>query len=511
MPQQEISIIRSLLDPAIKLDDMVIYDTDTSTSTASKENGQEGLVKDQQQHKDIGTNYPFIEINNYVFNINEIEKFEINYENFLPTVKLTAGVKSKNFSSASMPKDGDLMGVFIRAKNDTFKPIRNDYRITSVRSSGADSDGRNGIFNITGELFIPHMYDEVVKSHQGTSYEVLKELAKELNLGFASNDTATNDKQTWINPRGDYYNYILDIADHAWKDEKSFFTVFIDIYYHLNFINVNNQFSEDKNLDLQILTNLRLTDSVGGKTAEDRLKEGEGQIPKVLTNYQELSGTPAFVHHYNIKNNSNTISEVHGYKKYTQFFEQNSEKYWSIFTDPLTTEGAAGNKIILKGRTVKPGAPKEEYWKTQVKHEWGGIQYTAPEGNAHEKYNFAKTWNERNMAELQKMTMAVELERGNFNIYRGERIPLFLMIASDMQYQIIMAPPEQQQVTPSMPQPILDKFSSGYYMVSGMTFSYSPSSSTSTNNATSTPEQPRQDPGFTHKLTLTRREWPTPI
>lgn len=513
MPQQEKSIIRSLLDPTIQIDSMELYDLDTGTSPQSAELGHKDVIKDQQQHKDIGTNYPFIEINNYVFNINEIEKFEISYEGFIPTVRLTAGIKGKTFPSAAMPKDGDLMSVFIRAKDNAFKPIRNDYRITNVRSSGADNEGRMGIYNISGELFIPHLYDEVVKYHEGTSYEVLLDIAKELGMGFASNDTATNDKQIWINPRGDYYNYILDIADHAWKDEQSFFKVFIDVYYHLNFVNVNNQFSEDDEVDLQLLTNLMATDSVGGKTGEDQLKEGsKGQIPKLLSNYPELIGTPAYVWHYNIENKSNSISELYGYKKYTQFFEQNSETYWSIFTDPLTTKEAEKNKIILKGRTTKPGAPKEEFWKTQIKHEWQGIQYTAPEGNCHEKYAYAKTWNERNMAELEKMILTVELERGNFNIYRGERLPVFFIVSSDNQYQNIMAQPEQQQVTTYQPQPILDKFNSGYYMVDGMSFIYEPANkNTSANIGASGENPPKLAPGFTHEIKLTRREWPTPI
>ena len=510
MPQQEISIIRSLLDPAIQLDTLEVNDLDTGTSPASTQTGTQDQIKDQQVHKDIGTNYPFIEINNYVFNTTEIETFEINYNGFIPTVRLVAGIKGKTFPSAAMPKDGDLMGVFIRAKNDVFKPIRNDYRITGVRSAGADSDGRGGVYTITGELFIPHLYDEVIVSYSGTSYEVLKQIAQELKLGFASNDTATNDSQTWINPGGDYYNYILDLADHAWKDEKSFFDVFIDVYYHLNFVNVNNQFSEGTEVDMALLTNLQLTDSVGGEIAAKRMEDGAGTIAKVLSNHQDVKGTAAFVYHYNVKNNSNSISETYGYKTYTRFFEQNSEKYWSLFTDPLNTQGAAANKIILKGRTTKPGAPKEEFWKTQNRYIWGGIQYTIPEGNAHEKYSFAQTWNERNLAELQKMVLHIELERGNFNIYRGERIPIVLIIASDNQYQNVMSTPETDNKSAAFPQPIVDKFYSGYYMVSGMTFTYK-AAGVSSFEDTEGNETPPSAPGFMHTMTLTRREWPTPV
>lgn len=508
--QKESSIIRSLLDPVIQLDELALYDLDTGTSTASESTKTKGQIKDTQTSKDLGTNYPFIEINNYVFNINEIESFEIDYSGFLPIINLSVGVVGKVFGSEAMPKDGDRMAVFIRAKDDTFKPIRNDYRITSVRASGANHEGMNAMYYLTGELFIPHLYDEVVKSYKGTSYEVLMQVAKDLGLGFSSNDTETQDSQVWINPRGDYYNFIRDVAEHSWKDQESFFNVFIDIYYHLNFVNVNNQFSEDTAVDLQLLINLKMTDSVGGQTNADRLKDGRGTVPKVLTNYVELKGSPAYIHHFNIENASNFISDKYGYKTYSQFFDQASEEYWSIWVEPLNTKGAGENKIILKGRTTKPGSKKETFWKTQNRHKWEGILYAAPEGNSHDRYNYAKIWNERNLSELNKMKLRVELDRGNFNIYRGERLPILLLSTSDLQYQNIAAPPEQGQNTPAHPQPILDKFNSGYYMVDGMLFTYSPQGKTNSGDFPE-PVTGRMPPGFTHTVILTRREWPTPI
>jgi hypothetical protein len=510
MPQQEKSIIRSLLDPTVVLDTMEINDLDTGTSPAAKEIGQEGQDKSRKISKKIGSDYPFIEINNYVFSIDTIEKFEIDYTGFIPTVRLSAFIKSKTFTSEAIPKDGDRMAVFVRAKNDAFKPIRNDYRITSVRQKGGDREGNNSFFDIEGELWIPYLYDPISKAYNGTSYEVLKEVAREIGLGFASNDSETADAQAWINPFGTYYDLIQDIARHAWKDDDSFFTVFIDVYYHLNFINVNNQFSEDTNLDLQLLVNMTYDDSDGGTTVAQQLEEGTGQVPKVLTNHIELKGSPAFVHRYNIENNSNFINQELGYKLYTGFFEQNSEQYWSIYTEPKTTPGAAENKMTLKGRITKPGAPPEEFYKTQVKFEWGGIQYSAPEGNAHEKYAYAEGWNKRNNAELEKMVLNVALERGNFNIYRGERLPVFLMVTGDNQYQNIASPPEQENKSSAFPQPIMDKFYSGYYMVSGMTLSYAPQGETNSTPIDSEQGQV-QPPGFTHMVYLTRREWPSPV
>jgi len=514
MPQQEKSIIRSLLDPTIPLDTLDLFDLDKGTSLQAQDMGQKDQVKDQQISKDIGTNYPYVEINNYVFGINQIVFLEIGYTGFIPTLLMKVGIDNKTFGSASFPKDGDLINVFIRAKNNAFKPIRNDYRITSIFSSGGDSEGSSAYYTIEGELSVPGLYDEVITAYSGTSYNALKEIARTLKLGFASNETATEDSQVWISPRSDYYNHILDITDHAWKDETSFFDVFIDVYYNLNFINVNNQFSEDDSVDLQLLTNLQNTDSRGGDKSGQQVEEQTLQMPKVLSNFEDIWGTPAYVHNFDVQNSSNSISSEFGYKTYRQFFEQNSEQYWSIYVDPLTTDGAEENKIILKGRTTKPGSKPEEYWKTQNRYVWEGIQYTAPEGNCHENYTYAFGWNERNLAELNKITMNVKLERGNFNIYRGERLPLLLLITTDIQMQNIMSQPEQKARTGAFPEPILDKFNSGYYMVSGMVFKYSPQGQTNSTDYGRLNEEENEKPpapGFTHIVYLTRREWPTPV
>lgn len=507
MPQAEKSIIRSLCDPTISLDTQVFFDTDTGT--AKDFAGPPDQVKDQQTSKDIGTNFPMVEINNYLFAQEQILNFEINSTGFMPTLLFRAKVNNKNFSSASMPKDGDLVSIFIRAKNNAFKPIRNDYRITQISSQGGDAEGNGGIYTIDGELSVPGILDEVITGINGTSYTALQSLAKELGLGFASNDTATEDSQLWVSPRSTYMDFIQDIAEHAWKDEKSFFIVFIDCYYHLNFINVNNQFSEDNTLDLQLITNLKTSDTTGGEKATQQVETETGTTPKILTNSQEFYGTAAYIHKFDVANNSSAVSEAFGYNTYRQFFEQGSEKYWSIWVDPLTTEGAAETKIILKGRISKPGTPNETGWKTQNRYVWEGIQYTAPEGNCHEYYTYALGWNERNLVELEKMVMEVQLERGNFNLYRAERIPIFILIVNDLQAQNVIAPVEQEE-TPNRvyASPILDKFNSGYYMISGMTISYSRASST---NSGYMDQSEQKTPGFTHKVFLTRREWPTPV
>ena len=80
----------------------------------------------------VGGSYPYITINGYgPFSVREIEYFEIECEDFLPTINLYIRPGTGVFLTKHFPKDGDLISVYIRSMTNEFKPIRNDYYIRS--------------------------------------------------------------------------------------------------------------------------------------------------------------------------------------------------------------------------------------------------------------------------------------------------------------------------------------------------------------------------------------------
>jgi len=501
MAQSESTIIRSLIAPTIQLDDLVAEDLFEGTNEEMA--AQQGNKSGRQYQKDLGTGHPFININNYVFKNEEIVEFTLDAMNYIPKVRVKVNLTNTGaFKSQSFPKDGDIMSVFIRAKNDAFKPIRNDYVITSVDAGKGASEGRGSTITMEGELFVPRIHDEVIKSYNDTSYNTLQKVCKELGLGFASNETSTSDKQNWICAGDTMYDFIQHVALHSYKDEKSFYKVFIDVYYHLNFINVNNQVAGEGKLAAALLDTSQMKDF----SSDDNFEKGsQTEVKKLLTDLDSLNGTNMFIRQYTVQNNSSEISKKWGYKSFAQFFDQKSVKTWEIFVDPIVSEGSAESKILLKGRPYpkKPdGKSAEDYWKTQNRKYWMGVQYK----DVHDKFIYAKLWNERNNEELNKMYIECDVERWNPNIYRGEKVPVILHTQGDLFKRKADQTPSETQIPGDETPPVADQLYSGYYMVDGIKIYY-------TMNAESTNyEDPPQEPATTmyEVFRLTRREWPVP-
>lgn len=504
MPQEEVSIIRTDPDikPTIQLDDIIV--DDLFEGSAPEIGGTLGGGKSgRQYHKDLGTGYPFVTINNYVFRVDEIFEFRLDATDFIPSIYLKVALTNSGiFKSQSFPKDGDILSIFIRAKNDAFKPIRNDYVLTRVNAGKGLAEGLGSVIEFYGELFIPRFKDEVIKSYSGTSIEVLKKVCRDLGLGFATNETSTNDSMNWICPGDSLENFIQQVTERSWKNDKSFFKVFIDVYYHLNFINVNNQLAGSGTLEAALVDTSILKDF---NSDDDFEKGSQTQTKKLLSDMDSLSGTNMFIRQYEVKNNSSGISAQYGYKSFAQFFDQKSLKNWDIFVDPLVSTGAAEDKILLKGRSypkAADGKSLETYWKTQNKRYWLGVQMK----DVHDKYVYAELWNKRNNEELRKMYVEADVERWNPNIYRGEKIPLILITQSDTMKRKADATPDESRIPGGEYPAVADQLYSGWYMVDGLEIVYEIGVEPNNNRE----DEDSAKTNLYEVFRLTRREWPVP-
>lgn len=505
MANEEKCIIRSIITPTIRLDR--ISDEDFATGTSPQ--GQPGPKTSQSHTAALGVAYPIVVIGSYRPGPEELVMCNLSYEDFMPRIYLEIAPQFGRSKSVSLPKDGDLVSIFIRGKNNAFKPIRNDFIITSVYSTAGTNEGMGGTMHISGELFIPRIKDERVKAIKGTSILTLQEICRELGLGFATNESETSDEQTWICTGDSYENFIQHITTHSWKNDRSFYTCYIDAYYHLNFINVNNQVEGDGKLETAIIDQGSIGDVFSSDFVAQTESATQQTFPKMLSDIEAFSGSNMYVFQFAPMNNSSQISAKWGYKSFAQFFDQASEKMWEIFVDPITSEGAEDNKVLLKGRPLQKDSAgqQETYWKTQNKRYWLGIQYK----DVHDKYLYAELWNNRNNAELQKLYIEASIFQWNPNIYRGEKIPLLMHISADLinRQENVRGPEESRdQNTPGA---VTNNFYSGYYMVHSFQINYSlfnnpgpvvsvmPSAADTANS-----------PTIKQIFTLTRREWPVP-
>ena len=471
--------IKSKFEPRIKLDEIKFYDTDYGTGTLP-----EAGIKALEQR---GVEFPHITINECSFNQSEVQKMIIDCTNHIPRISLKLLLTtSSKFLTESFPKDGDLISVFIRGKDDLFKPIRNDYLITSVISNASaltESDGRGLSISMEGELNIPGLYNQVLFAKKGNSYQIMEHIAKELELGFATNIDATDDEMTWICSYETYLEFMKHVSGAAWKDKLSFFTFFIDVYYHLNFINVNSLI----NYNAEMLIALAETSIIS--SAETPIKTPMGLAEKCFSNGPMYKASNFYIRNYKPINNSSNISKNYGYALNILFYDFENKSNWQLQATNITTSGAEKDKLLLRGR------PGEDFYNEQQNYNYVGMLH-----NVHENFYLARAHNLMNNLEMDKLNVQIDTNRVNLNVYRYENMPCVFFITSD--YDRINKAYEnadmqvQELETPAM---AIDKFYTGHYLVKGMTISYTQANANKVSDST-----------LVETFILSRREWPSP-
>jgi hypothetical protein len=509
--------ILTIFESTIQLDELAIISDETADSKKHK-------IEDV-----AGTEFPLIKINDYLFNRKEITSMSIDVTNFLPKITLTVNLIDQVFLVREMPKDGDIISLAIRSKSDILKIIRNDYVITGVHVAVTSTDVKAPtIITFYGELFVPGLKSQANDfSFLGTSFEALQDFAKRYGLGFATNEENTDDKQVWLKANVAADIYANDIVNRAWKDPTSFYTCWIDLYYNLNFINVNKQLlsTEDEIDPAALINNIDKAWTFGEKN------KPEETIPmlKLFSNYAKFKNTSFYISAWQPINRASEITFYVGTSMICELFEHNkniyenpktneNKNYWAVKEEPIYDEAKTLAYILLRGRAsgkvptdIAKTLPPDEsntysakahnsFKDLYEKHPWLGTQYTVSnpdadhsqwDGNHHRQYQRAKGHNLINLKELDKLNIHIEVYGNNFNIIKGDKIPVLLFRTNT--FENIMVSAE------TGPHSYLDFFYSGWYYVKGFTINWE-------NNS-----RPSISSQFSQEFVLTRREWPTPI
>ena len=460
--------------------------------------------------------HPVVKINGYIVSGTEIDSMVIDCTEFLPRITLQCTFVHQKFISQEMPKDGDIISIAIRNKSDVLRSIRNDYVITAVVAQ-PNTTAVAGPTTLTffGILFIPLISSTKFNiSYEGTSFNALKDLAEKTGLGFATNEDGegTEDKQVWMSGFNTIVEYINQTALRSWKDDTSFYDVWIDIYYNLNFINLNKQLmSAENEVDLAAWIN-----NVDKEYTYGSQPNAAVDTAKVLSNYDGYKATSFFIDFWRPSNKATNITYQVGTKLNCHLFEHNknlyeseeSTKYWNVPMEPVYDPDKVDKYILLRGRATQDADDRQEgtaranysYPQIYVKNPWMGIQYSISnpnednlqwDGNHHRNYIRAKIQNVINNKELEKLNVEVSVTGMNLNIIRGDKTPIALIQKDRLENQIINKD--------SVGLDVLDQFYSGWYLVKGFTLKYSGKNDNSIMS------------NFSQTFILTRREWPPPV
>lgn len=486
----------------IVLDELTLGETTIESSDGEK----------KAQSNIAGLEYPIIKINDYTFAPDEILNFTMYNEDKIPSVSLSVSLTGNVFTSKNMPTDGTIVSIGMRISTDTIKPIKHDYIIKSVNEAKGQT---NRIITITADLHIPYLEQELTFGIIGSSKDAFMDIAKRIGIGFAFNDhDDTNDKQLWVCHNETCYNFMNDIISHSWKDGMSFYDWWVDLFFNINFINVNKMLLE--NAEKMDITANSTTVLGGYETKYDVSQENTKATLKVFTNIPQYSdGSPFFIRKWKVINNSSNITSLYGTEIVSQTFMHNQnlyangiENFVNLSNVPAYDPKKVDNHILLRGRPKysKENNPEKEqaranydYKNIFIKQPWCGIQYVMSSddeksldttdtwsGNVSANYTRAEYHNEINLAELEKMYIEIEVDGLCAQVKRGEVVPVALrQNATDLPIN----------ATTNKEQPLAEKFYNGHYYVKGIVYKYIKG-------------QPSK---FKTILTLTRREWPIPV
>ena len=381
-------VLKSILDPVIAVKEMSMMNTSNEGEALANKKTWRTNKAETGKKDSVGSSNPLIMINSYILGDKGISDVIIDETGFVPTITVIYNDDSNEFSPVQFPGANPILSIYIKPTNEKMKPIRNDYIITSIR--GIDT------FIIKGELFIPKLYNNISKSYRDlNSKDLILEVAKEMELGFQSNECAPSDSMVWINPNWNSSTFMKHVTSHSYQDEDSFFQVFIDKYYHVNFINVNLQIEADGEFDNTIFTghaDYSLSDDVQSEASKTLTSVPMGLIQSIKTS----EGSNVILDR-TLMTNQGEILINDGFKKRIYYYdsslnEENPiDKLQDFYVKPTLS-----TNVINRDKSLIPE-------------------------NIH---TAAKVLNHHNLLELDKIKLVAQTKGINFNASRGMRVPV---------------------------------------------------------------------------------------
>jgi hypothetical protein len=381
--------------------EFIDLETDQSENKVVEASGQ-GFVRE------AGKVYPLVEISGMTIPAEEMLSFTLYQNDFLPRIHLSFMDNNYGFTTNQFPTKKPIVSVFLAPSHTKLKSLSADFLITEIRSINIPDDGIR--YDFIGELYVPNLYANKSAAYRSmTSVEALRKIAGELGLGFATNEDRTDDTMTWINPNLNYKTFINQITNRAYKNEKSFFTCFIDRNYILNFVNVEKQFARDKEVDVtyggydnNIMDERRY--EYDRKESEDYI-----EIPMVLTYSTGTAKSDMSIIDYSLISENGDVLKSEAFRKNVKWYSH-GEKTLDFFVEPISDLNPDGE--------VSHQTPElEDFAKNQIV-KWIGVDYQ----NSHKNYKFARALNSHNSKELLKNMMKVILHGANFSVPRGSRV-----------------------------------------------------------------------------------------
>lgn len=417
------------VDPKkIKLDPLTLPNLENAQGTP----GQGAPAMPLDPSKFMGAAVPFIAIGNDMLDVTAVREMTLNIgTSFLPSINFLFRDLDRKYKGSVTLGDGEVVSLFLRGPGDDkfYKPVRMDFDISSFYEISGDIT----TYSVTGQMRVPNLFRDACTSIKGTSFNAVLNLANQYGLGFASNVTETKDEMTWINPTDFPIDFIESIAKSAYFDEESFFTVFIDQFYNINFVELNRIFDHDGSVS--VVKNYGAIDFSANPTGYAKADNGGVDWPQIYANHENFQGTGKYVREFKPFNRMSEITKESGYRKFSQFYDVSQKQFISEYVEALSNTGN-DQAVLLKGRYVpddkNPQQFVREFEKGDAKTPVDKvlnykIKYLGKLGdNTHKNFVYSAVFNSQNLKEIEKFGLEITLDQLDQTITMFDRI--FVMI-----------------------------------------------------------------------------------
>jgi hypothetical protein len=348
---------------------------------------------------------PYVVFNGITIETKDINYIKLTNDGYMPYIEMTFSDPTNKIFDQNYPLDQQVISILIKSNETLLMPIRMDFLVkefSAIKSKGGDSDDKS--YYLRGELDIPYIIKNA--SFKGTSYDVLKQIADEADLGFASNINQTNDNMTWVNCGIDYVReQIPEIVKRSYISDNTFTWAYIDFWFNLNFIDIEKQLSLSTNED----KNLSGNESISGE---------QSTIPLVLSNHPNYNMTNQYFDKFYLFNNATEVNYDLGYNPHIYYYKTRERNIVDVLLDTISTKGDKNDKIVLKGLP-----DNNNYAVDQNKNYFLGKNDSE---NSHQNYLYAEQLNYHNFEFLQKVRMNITLKKLNFQLYRFQPVSVQL-------------------------------------------------------------------------------------
>jgi len=331
--------------------------------------------------------------NNYVINM------ILHNDQFYPYIELLFRDPTGFIGNKLHPDDNTVLTFYKKSESSLTMPIHMDFAISDFRIVKENKNNSDKIYNMIAILKIENDITENI-AYKGTSFGVLQQLSKKMDLGFASNIDNTVDEMTWINPGFYISKFITRITNSSYNGNSSFMLSFIDLYYNLNYIDIEKQLSVDTFAQKNVWGDKKFTN-----------KEYVSDL--LLTNHPNMKGSNMFIDNYIIDNNSRRVNLDIGYNSNIYYYNKSTNSTINSDLQTITNPNEDPYKMSLK--SLNPESNIKKYYMGKL-----------DEDNVHSNFLYTKKQNENNISFLEKIKMNIILTNSNTSIYRLQHVELII-------------------------------------------------------------------------------------